>query len=816
MPNDKREKLAVATEQLRRTCRPVEPDPESDPSAIIGQADALASVRFALEMFDGQPYATSHYNGLVTGPPNCGRTSKTVGFVRKFAEGVAASPPDLVVLPNFANPHHPIPCYIPNGTGGNAAGKLLDLRDYMLTTLPRMMAKHREILDEEHNAKLKALWQDATTRIKALGFMVIQNPGGYACVAASLIDPDRPMTQEEGSHLEKEDEETYNRLFGEQMPQAHAIFRETRDKTIALKKEYAKKHETESPAMATAGFDRAAEAIRELIGENDAFNAYLDNLRDMAVRFALEEPKPEPTNPMEMMARMRSGGEDGADAIRLMTTLNVQVDNAGVIHPPVVFVKSPKWSTLYGTAVPEYIGRDSIKFDHTMVECGELLKANGGFLIVDLNDLLRDGGGGALYKLLHVIHSRRMKVETVAQFYDYPGYFDFRSEEIDVSVRVIAICTNWLAYVLRTYEPRFGNLFRIDSQFDNVMPIEEAPAAYSAFVEICREQQGLRPFSPEAVAKLVEYGSRRVADQEKASTEFGVLKDIITEADFLAGKDDALAVYPEHVRQAIKNRFERSSLWARKYRAHLDKGILLDHDGEKVAQINGLVVLGAHQEVCIGAPWRITGRVYKGDGGIVLVQREVGTSGESSDTAVQTITGWLCGLFGRDDALGLEVQISFEQCYGGIDGDSASLAEAVVIMSAITGLPIDQRLAITGSMNQLGEAQPIGGQNEKIEGHFDWLMRKEVLRTGSGHGVALPRRNLRGLMLKEEVVLAQKEGLYQVFALDTVEDALEIFLGRPADEIYGIAREKLQGKGGPSRIRKFFRKLFPRVKHDNA
>jgi len=811
MPKDTRERLAVATKQLRRICDPVEPDAAPDPTAVIGQAEALASVTFGLEMFNGQPYATSHYNVVVTGPPDSGRTTKTLGCVSKYAEKAAAMPPDLVVLPNFDNPHRPLPCYIPNGTGRIAADKLLDLRYYMLTTLPRAMAKHQEILTEEHDAKLEAIWQDAASRINKLGFLIIQNPGGYVCAAASLIDPDRPMTQEEGNHLQNEDKEAFDRLFGEQMPQAHAIFGEARDKTIALKKEYEEKREKESSGMAAAGFNLAAETIRELIGENEKFDAYLDNLRDMAVRFALEEPKPEPTNPMEMMARMRSGGEDGGEAaIQLMTTLNVQVDNAGVIHPPVVYVKSPKWSKLFGTAMPESISRDSIKFDHTMVECGEFLKANGGFLVIDLNDLLRDGGGATLYKLLHVIHTRHMKVETMAQFYDYPSYFDFQSEEIDVSVRVVAICSSWLAHVLRFYEPRFANLFRIDSQFDNVMTFEEAPAAYSAFVEICREQQGLRPFSPEAVAKLVEYGARRVADQHRVTTKFGLLKDIITEADFLAGKDDALCVYPEHVRSAIKNRFDRSTLWARKYRRYMDEGILLEHEGDVVGQINGLVVLGAHQDFAIGAPWRITCRVFKGDGEVVLVQREVGNSGESSDTAVQTISGWLNGRFGTEKTLGLGVQISFEQCYGGIDGDSASLAEAVVIMSAITGLPIDQRLAITGSMNQLGEAQPIGGQNEKIEGHFDWLMRQGALKPDCGCGVALPRRNLNGLMLKEEVVLAQKEGLYQVYALDTVEDALEIFLGRPADEIYALASEKLKGDK-PSRFKKIiksFKKAF--------
>jgi len=791
MSSDIRTRLAVPEDRLCRRCAPVEETIIADTSDVIGQENALRSVDLGLDMTSGD-YAKTHYNIVVVGPSNTGRTTKTLKHLRKHAAGIAAPPPDVLCLHNFSSPRRPSTVFVKNGQGRAIRKKLAALGRYAAIGLPRKLIASRQQRLERLHEKIGEIWADAKERVQAFGHLILEDDERYLPpVFMSVAHPDRPMSQEEYEAL---DDDIRDKLGGELAAEAQNIYETAGMATQTLLTEDRKSLKKDERKQMRRSVGRHFRNLRQLGGEDPAFNGYLAELEKLILRLV-----PRLATPPD--ASMIFGGPPKVDAnamelLRRLTEVNLLVDNARVTHPPVIQVTVPQYSELFGRINAHLSGPDdSVNVDHTMVEGGAFLRANGGYLILDLEDLLRWGGMLTFYKLLQVIRTRKLTIEGKARFVDADPLIDYRSKDIPVDVRVVVVCDQWLVHLLRHYEPEFNNLFRINAEFDDQMDFDEARRAYAAFVDICRADGSLPEVTPEALARLVEYGARRTEDQQKASTEFGIIKDVITEAAHWARQDGADSVGPTHVQRAIDERFERQALLVRRYQEYLDSGhLLFDHDGFKVGQINGLSVLMISPEIVFGIPSRITAQAFAGPEKVLLVQREAGLSGPSMDTAIGVIRGYFSGRYGRKRPLGLAVQLCFEQCYGGIDGDSASLAETVALISAITRLPVDQRLAMTGSMNQLGEAQPIGGANEKIEGHFDALKRRGLLRPG--HGTVLPTQNLDNLMLKDEVIEAQRQGLYQIYAVSHIDEALEIFLRRPAKEIHDLVKKRLKEING--------------------
>jgi lon-related putative ATP-dependent protease len=534
----------------------------------------------------------------------------------------------------------------------------------------------------------------------------------------------------------------------------------------------------------------------------------------MLIKFVgIKEPEGSPDPRQAAMMAMLGGGDQPdpkEKMLRLLdhlTQVKLLVNNQGNAHPPVIHAKVPKFAQLFGTYHGKPTKDGGVIIDHTMIEPGDLLKANGGYLILDLRDLLRWSGGIGLFKLLQVIRDRRLSIERIERFAGYEGMVKFRPQDVEVDVRIVLICDHMLARLLRHYEPEFDNLFRVNAEFESEMDITGAPAAYTAFVEACQISDDLPVFSKEAIARLVEYGVRRAGDQTKVSLELGVIKDVMTEAAHWAKSEESETVEREHVHKALKLRFHRRSLAIRRYQRHLDNGTFLwSQDGMSVGQGNGLAVLGISKEVTFGIPSRITGRAYAGKGGVILVQEENKTSGPSTTGAIAVIRGLLSGRYGRKKPLGLTVQLNFEQNYGGVNGDSASLIKTAITLSAISELPIDQRFAVTGSMNQWGEAQPIGGVNYKIEGHFSALKRRGLLKPDSGHGAIIPIQNVKDLMLDQEVVEAVRQELYTIYAVSHVDEVLELLMHKPIKTIDKTVKKKLKAINGEKPG--FFARLF--------
>jgi lon-related putative ATP-dependent protease len=803
MPSDIRNRLAVPTERLRRACDPATVDASPDPAPHRGQTTALAAVDLGLNMSAGG-YEKSHYNIVVVGSPNTGRTAKTLEHVRERAEAVESAPPDAVCIPNFDEPRRPSIVFVPNGKGHEITKRLEIFGLQCMGLIPLELADFRKEHVKKYNEAIGKLWTEAAEKVQAFGYVILDDDeGGSALVSMSIANPGEPMTRDEYESLDDAGKEAID--SEEMRAKAHEIIEETQKRVryLVAKGTYeGRKGEKEMVEQKVA---EQAKEVREAAGESHVFSSYIEKLSEAAVKRCLKVEKEEPQNAIVI----RQGDDEDEDAaFSRMFRANLLVDNRDVTHPPVIHVTVPQYSELFGQINAQFSpGRGTIKADHTLVEGGAFLKANGGYLILDLNDLLRWGGYIAYLKLLKTVRTRQAVIEGKSKFVDAEALVDFRTNEVPIDVRVIAVCDRELDYLLRLYEPEFGNLFRVVAEFDDRMPADDAPAAYAAFVELCRADGNLPPFSPEAVAKLVEFGVRRIGKQDRASTEFGIVKDIITEAAHWAKSGGAEVVGAEHVERAVEERFNRQALAIRRYQEFLDSGQeLIDHEGSKVGQVNGLAVLAWSDEIRFGTPTRITARAFRGSDKVELVQRNVDTSGPSSNTAVEVIGGWLAGEFGREETLNLSVKLCFEQCYNGVDGDSASLAEVIAAISAITELPVDQRLAVTGSMNQWGEAQPIGGVNEKIEGHFGAIRRRGLLK--GGHGVVIPKLNLENLMLKTEVIEAQKSGLYQVYAVSSIDEALEMFLGQPMEDIRKLAKKKLIKMGGDKGVKSFLRRLF--------
>jgi predicted ATP-dependent protease len=812
-----RKKTAVPTGKLRHTCDPRDVENAQPIEGVLGQQEALEAVGLGLDM-SASAYERAHDNVVVVGPEHMGRGAKTLEYLRARARNLKCTPPDLLLLPNLDKISRPTHAYVPAGTGRALNETLAELAHHALEVVPGLavetnlgLIKAQYQLRNELAAKNKKL-------LAAVGHVVIETEEAYELKALSLSKPGEVMSAEEREALPPDIRE---KIFGEYGKKAVAIIDASNE---AIQKVAQETSRDFFKVHVTGVISASIEALTELATDAN-YRAYLGQIGKLLISAAVHGANEGAQKAAQMMLGENEDdecegcgghcdhddGDEGEDEdsgpglLKKLAQVNILVDNTDTLRPPVVYVDAPKFGGLHGRVNPKRLKNDYVKIDHTMVEAGLIHRASGtpecpGTILVDILDLIEGSGGWySLKKLLHTVKTGKAQIESIHNFVMDGDGLNFQCPEIPVYVRVVVTCTSYVNAVLRQIDPQFDNLFRIVAEFDSTMPIEEAAGCYKSFVARCRAQDpSLLEFQPAAVARLVEHGSRLADSQLKATAKFGLLKDIIAEAAYLAKKAGASEVGAEHVTSAIKARFRRVSLWARKYREYMDRGtILLDLEGKQVGQVNGLVVMGSGHDSAIGAPARVTARTYPNDGGlngkVMLVQREAETSGSSTNTATGIIRGWLCATYGSEKPFGLTANVCFEQCLDGLDGDSATLAETIAIVSSITGLPVNQRFAITGSMNQMGEAQPIGGLKYKFEGFLNAVKGRGLLK--GGHGLIMPVQNLPNLVLDEEVVEAQRQGLLQIYAVTTIDEALEILLDTPIAEIHRLAKERLAKLG---------------------
>ncbi|MBU1161676.1 MAG: AAA family ATPase, partial [Proteobacteria bacterium] len=454
--------------------------------------------------------------------------------------------------------------------------------------------------------------------------------------------------------------------------------------------------------------------------------------------------------------------------------INVLVDQKDLKGAPVIFETNPTYQNVFGQIEKRaYMG--TVTTDFTMVQAGSFLRANGGYLIMEIESILMNPFVWEALK--RTLQNKLLSIEDVASGMGY-GTSSIRPEPIPMEVKVILLGSYHLFHLLQNYDSKFNKIFKVRADFDHeVIKNDDTIQKYARFIaRVCKEEE-LLPLTPKGVAAIVEYGEKYISNKHKLSIRFGPVMGILIEADYWARKRNAKQVTDKDVIQAFTEYRFRYNLYEEKiHESYVDDTIMIDVEGDEIGQVNALAVYQIG-DISFGRPSRITAETYMGKQGVVNIEREAKLSGKTHDKGVLILSGYLGRTFAQNYPLNLSISITFEQSYSGIDGDSASSTELYAITSSLSGIPIHQGIAVTGSVNQKGKIQAIGGVNQKIEGFFDVCKSKGF--TGK-QGVLIPRANVKNLMLKKEIVDAVRKSKFHIYQVSTIEEGIEILTGVPA------------------------------------
>ena len=755
---------------------------------VIGQDRAVKSMEFGLSM------EASGYNIFVLGPQGTGKTTYSQTVVSKAASKRKV-PDDWCYINNFSEWDKPLAISLPAGQGKVFQKDMEKLITNLVVYIPKAFEssnfqQQKDDIIQKTNKQMTDILRDIDKIARNAGFGIQQAANRILLIP--LVE-NRQITQEEFSRLTEEEREKIDekrnqtaKEIDDRIRDGQMVQRLAEEKAIEIQKQTAK--EAAEPFI---------EQLKEKYKNFPEIADYLDKvLKDAAenhvifssVRHSLNENiitklqddsdslDGEEKNIFEKAASAR----DSKDPFTRYK-VNLFINNENTKGAPVITESSPYYYNLFGKI--EYKSHMMTTMtDFTMIKPGAIHKANGGYLILQAKDLLMDPfAWGALKKALKY---KEAVVENIGEQSRYVPTVTLKPQPIPLNVKVILI-GSYYYYQFLAADEDFRKLFKVNVDFDVEMDrTRENIQNYVSFIASMCENENLKHFNCEGLAKVVEYGSRLADNQNKLSTRFNIVSEIVYEASALAEADNSEYVEGKHVNQAIKNKKYRSNRIEEKMQEQIvNKKVLIDTEGAVVGQVNGLSVMGV-SGYAFGLPSRITARTYAGREGIINIERETDMSGNIHSKGVLTLNGYLGGKFAQEKPLGLTAQVTFEQLYGGVEGDSASSAELYAILSSLSDVPIKQNLAVTGSVNQMGEIQPIGGVNEKIEGFFDICSLNGL--TGD-QGVIIPVSNIDNLMLKDEVIEAVKNNLFHIYAVTKIEEGIELLTGVKAGEkdIYG-------------------------------
>lgn len=735
---------------------------------IIGQDRVAKAAHFGLRI------KSPGYNLFFVGVTGTGRTT----YARKVAQEVALTeptPPDWCYVYNFKNPSRPIALSFPPGLGKEFRKDIEELLDELRVRIPKAFegeefeAKKRLVLkelQEQVNELMEALNREA----ELLGFALKRTPTGF--INVPLVDG-REMTQEEFNALppEKRKElearslELHERTM-QVMREVQRLERETRERIKRLEKELC--------VFVIGGLFKD---LREKYIDLPKVVAFLEDMMEDVV---------------EHLHDFLATSEEGEPHKKVPHSfdrykVNLLVDNSRLEGAPVVFESNPTYYNLVGKL--EYEQRMGfLVTDFTKIKAGALHKANGGYLILNVMDVLKNFGAWDVLK--RALKTGEIRIENIAEHVGLIPMSGLVPEPIPVKVKVLLIGSPWIYHLLSIFDEDFKKLFKIKVDFDvemerNEENIKEVCAFISSY---CREE-GLLHCDKTALAALIDYSSELAEDQKKLSTRFSDIVTILAEANAWARMEGSSYISGKHIKRAIEEKIYRENKYEEKLKEMFARDqIIIETEGEKVGQINGLAILSVG-DYSFGKPSRITATVHLGQRGVINIERESRMSGRIHDKGVMILSNYMASRYAGDFPLTLSASICFEQLYEGVEGDSASAAELYALLSAISGIPLRQDIAITGSVDQKGNIQPIGGVNKKIAGFFDFCRIKGL--TGK-QGVIIPYRNKENLMLREDIVEAVKRGEFHIYAIKTIDEGIEILTGLSPERFHEEVRKKLR------------------------
>ena len=769
----------LPTEKLRWQCDPGSLGFETTEELkycedIIGQDRALRAIKLGLDI------KSPGYNIYVAGLTGTGKTT-TIKHILEQIDTEGSVPDDICYVHNFSHSDTPIVLRFSAGKGSEFAKDMEDLVDNLIKDIPQIFEseeykEHRKEVLAEIKKRSANILNPLKEKISKEGFSVVQvQTGSFSSPMILPIIKDKaiPMDQlqvskEKGDITAKE----YDDLI-----KKHDELAEEMETTI---REARKMGKYAQKAISSLDDKFCLPVIRDLINElkekyrTDTVTKYLfdvethilQNLEKFCVN---EEKKLQPVLPDTPTTEKDKYIE---------LKVNVAVDNSNLKRIPVVTETNPNYKNLFGT-IERVMDRSGMWCtDFMNIKAGSLLKANGGYLVLNLKDALIEPGVWVALK--RTLKNRKLDIQT----FD-PSYLSTTSalkpEPVDIDVKVVIIGDANLYQALYLNDEDFKKIFKVKADFDIVMKKDEvAINNYATFVKKICDDEGLMPFTNSGVAEVIEYGVRLAGRQNKISTKFNDIADLLREAQYWAKEDGSNIIEGKHVSNALEEKIHRSRMVEDKIQEMIDEGVLMiDIEGEKLGQINGLSVYNLG-DYSFGRPAKITAEVSMGRAGIINIEREADLSGRAHNKGVLIIGGYFRGKYAHDKPLSMSASLAFEQSYNGVDGDSASSTEIYAILSELSGLPIRQDIAVTGSVNQKGEIQPIGGVNQKIEGFFEVCKTKGL--TGK-QGVMIPYQNICDLMLKPEVVETVKQGMFHVYGVKTIDQGIELLTGMAVGQI---------------------------------
>jgi predicted ATP-dependent protease len=761
---------------------------------FIGQERAMRAIEFGLGV--DKP----GFNIFVTGLTGTGKTTIIKAFLEKVsnerrrAAADADLPDDWCYVYNFADPDRPRALRIQRGWG-----KALQADMERLVRLLQREAKkifesdefssQRQTIIEELQKKQQPMMEELMAKASRGGFSLRMTPSGIVLLPTK---DGKPMQEPEYLALSAEEKKRMEEKRSELEREVEETLREGKklEREIAERLEELEKQAGEY--LVRAPFSE----LKEKYAAYGAVLTYFDEARAHILK-NLQKFRGAEASPPALPGPIPIAVEPTTDPF-LPYRVNVFVDNSSLQGPPIIVETNPNYHNLFGAVEKKPIVGGYIT-DFTLIKAGSLSRANGGYLVLYDRDVLANAG--VWEALQRVIKTRELRIEEPATFFGWAPPQGLRPEPIPNNTKIIMVGDPFRYRALAAVDPDFRETFKVKADFDNEAGrSQDHITAFACFISDYCNREKLRHFEAGAVARVIEDCARRADDQHKLSTRFSDMADLLVECDYWAGRDNAALVTAAHVERALEEKTFRLNLIEKRLQEMIAEGtILVDVDGDVIGQVNGLAVYQMG-DFSFGKPSRITAKTFMGRGGIVNIERESKMSGNSHDKGVLILAGYLGGKFAQERPLSLAASICFEQSYDGVDGDSASSTELYAILSSLAALPLKQGIAVTGSVNQNGEIQAIGGINQKIEGFFDVCRLKGLTGT---QGVLVPRANLRNLMLRPDVVEAVRQKQFTIYAVSTVDEGIEVMTGvsagqrgadgrYPEESVNGRVDKKLQ------------------------
>ncbi len=729
---------------------------------VIGQERALKAIQIGLDI------KSRGYNIFITGMLGTGRTTTIKKFLDKI-EKAKTPPDDILYVNNFKSPDEPSLIMLPAGKGISFKQAMATLIEELKSNIPELLkspyyTEKRDNIIDSQQKKQKETLKKFEAEVAEQGFSVIQVQIG------TFVKPDlipviegKAMPFEaleaqvrENKFPQKALEQLHNKyetLTGK-LEQVFKQMRETEEQTREMLKEWDRKSLTPviKGAIDVIRTKFPFPKIRVYLDQvEENLNSHVDVFKVPKQEQRSKETEPDPFIPFY---------------------INLIIDNSELKKTPIIMESNPSYMNLFGSIESTVNRFGFMQSDFTKIKAGSFLKANGGYLVINALDTLLEQGVWPTLK--RTLRNQTMEIQNFASLFLF-STSRLKPEPIKIDVKVIMIGDSYLHNLLYTKDEDFKKIFKIKAEFDSETSLtKKTLLEYADFVKKITEEDNLRPLDKDGMAALMEYSMRLAGRHKKLSTRFHHISDVVRESDYFAKKEKSESVSRQHIEEAIQERFDRISLIEDKIQEMIVEGtIMIDTKGEVVGQVNGLSVYMQGQ-LTFGKPTRITAITSVGRAGVINIEREADLSGRTHNKGVLILGGYLRGKYAQDKPLSMSASIAFEQAYSGIDGDSASSTEVYAILSSLSNLPLRQDIAVTGSLNQKGEIQPIGGVNEKIEGFFDVCKARRL--TGS-QGVIIPHQNAQNLMLRADVIEAVKKGQFHVYPIKSIDEGIQILTG---------------------------------------